>query len=248
MSGWLSIRRGFVVRRLKLLVIAVLAVSAVGVMAASSASALLPTVLFLSGTTSVLLLGSHTGAETAVLRTKEVVIHAGKVAVELTVLTANTRLGSILLILLESGVTGLGEACMQTGQAAGTIHVSGQWHLVYGASALGANLRVVFLILFPKTTFRCGEEASLTLEGSQVQKLENVLITSESEEIGLVSKCEGTEKLMPELSRYENETGAEIAASLFKVLAGIKEKACLELSSELVLKSSKAGQMLQIDL
>jgi hypothetical protein len=227
--------------RFKLFGIAVLAVFTVGVAAVSSASALLPTVLFLSGTTSVLLKGSKEGANTAIFRTKALIVTSGKVTVEGTALTSSTHLGTSLLIFSESKDLGTGNTCTQTGQAAGTVHITAPWHLVY--VALGASLKVAGLALIPKTTFVCGE-ANLSVEGSQLVELAKIPTETDGTEIEGISKCEGTEKLTPGLLKYENESGETLEAKLTSTIAGIKEKTCDELSSGLVL----TGQMFKIDL
>ena len=235
--------------RLKMFGIAALAVFAVGVVTASSASALLPTVLFLSSPFVILLVGSKSGAGVAVFHTKTLVIEAGKITTELTALGNDTKLGSVLLLFFESKDVGTKNACTTAGLVAGEVHISGEWHLVY--VGLGASLAVALLVLVPaasKQSFKCGA-TTVSIEGSALTKITKLPSgEADFEEIGTIAKCEGTESLTPELTKYETESGGEATALLLGVIAGVKEKACEQVTGELILKSSEKGQMIKIDL
>jgi hypothetical protein len=233
--------KGVVVNRLRLFGVAVLAVFAVGVAVASSASALLPTILFLSGTTSVLLKGSLTGVGAGHFGSIGEQINAKKVTVELTALTNDTHLGAILLIFAES-INENNEECTGEGQPAGTVHVTGEWHLVY--TGLGASLNVGLLVLVPATKFKCNL-TNITVEGSVLSTFKEGAKEGEDiTEAGSIAECEGANLNKPKHPKYENEAGTTVEASLKATIAGIKEAVCESTSSELKVK----GQMFKVDL
>jgi hypothetical protein len=229
------------VYRFRLFGIAVLAMVAVGVAVASSASALLPTILFLSGTTSVLLKGSLTGVGAAHFGSIWEQFNAKKVDIELTALTNTTHLGKILVILSELRNEN-SETCTGEGQPVGTVHFTGEWHLVY--TGLGASLNVGLLVLIPTTKFKC-ELANLSLEGSVLWTVKEGAKEGEDiTEVGSQAECEGATLNKPKHPKYENEAGTTVEASLKATIAGIKEPVCVSTSSEVKLK----GQMFKIDL
>jgi hypothetical protein len=232
--------RGFAMCRLRLFGIVSLAVLAFGAVA-SSASALLPAVLFLSGTTSVLLAGSKSGANVAHFGNLFYQLEAKGIKIELTVLTNDTHLGKVIILLSEAKINGEG-TCQNEGLGAGDLRLTGEWHLVY--TGLGALLNVGLLVLVPLTKFKCGE-SSLSIEGSSLLTLQQGSVTEgDITEIGSKAECEGGSLNRAVHPKYENEAGSVVEASLIGVVAGIREKECWAISGEIVLK----GQMFKIDL
>jgi hypothetical protein len=218
-----------------------LATVAVGVAVASSASALLPTILFLSGTTSVLLKGSLTGPTAGHFGSVGEQWNAKRVEVELTALTNDTRLGKILIILSELRNEN-SETCTGEGQPVGTVHMTGEWHLVY--TGLGASLNVGLLVLVPATKFKC-ELTNMTVEGSVLSTFKEGAKEGEDiTEAGSIAECEGANLNKPKHPKYENEAGTTVEAVLKATIAGIKENVCESTSSELKVK----GQMFKVDL
>jgi hypothetical protein len=232
------------VYRFRFFGIAVLAAFAVGAAVASSASALLPTILFLSGTTSVLLKGSLTGPSAAHFGSVGEQLNAKKVEVELTALTNDTHLGKILIILSELRNEN-SETCTGEGQPEGTLHLTGEWHLVY--TGLGASLNVGLLVLIPATKYKCGL-TNLSEEGSVLWTAKEGTKTSEDiTEVGSIAECEGANLNKPKHPKYENEAGTTVEASLKATIAGIKEPICVSTEKELKV-TALTGQMLKIDL
>ncbi len=231
-------------RRFRVFGLLVLSVFAVGVMTASSASAALPTLLYLSGETGEALgTGLVTGAlGTVNLETELESLPGTGVRLELTALKNDTKLGTYLANFFGVEETAGAKAkCNSTGFGVGEVHISGEWHLVYVGLSPTTTLMVGMLLLVPKQTFKCGALTD-SAEGSVLAKLTK-LGASDFTELGGVLKCAPVVK--PELTEYDNEAGTKVKAALKSKLGGLNEPACESVSKEIVVKFNR---MLTIDL
>ncbi len=225
--------------------IAVLAALAVGVIATASASAALPTLLYLAGDSGeVLGTGLVTGGiGTIHLETELEVLPATGARLELTALRNDTKLGTYLAnffgVAEENGAK---NKCNSTGFGAGEVHFSGEWHLVYVGLSPTTALMVGLLLLVPKQSYKCGPEKTNSAEGSVLAKITK-LGASDFTEFGVIVKCAAIVK--PELTEYDNEAGTKVKAGYKVKLGGLNEPACLNWASEMVVKFNK---MLTIDL
>ena len=223
--------------RMKILCATLFAVSALAMaFAVTSALALeLPDEHVLSGDTyPATSVGEVKGTEVAALETElgeKLTASSIKVQEELTELTS---LGPSTFTL-----TGVGEpksktSCNTAGDAAGTVKFSGEHHI----TIVDVNGPLVTLTLFKELVVECNSgKLKIKVRSPVLAKMEKITAGTDVEQYGEVAKCSGKGK--QEQKQYLNDEGKATKAVLTANFGLGFETACENVSSELVMKSSK---------
>jgi hypothetical protein len=146
-----------------------------------------------------------------------------------------SSLGTYLLAI-KNYVKGA-KKCKTAGDAAGTLLISGEAHLVF--VELSPGLKIAALLLVPKTKIEC-EGINVTIEGLLLGTYTGALNSELTEFKGGIKGEKGKQ----ELTKYENEKG-ETVESLFLSEAGTGfTKTALNISEELAYKANKMIEIL----
>jgi len=224
--------------------IALLAALATCALLAASASASLPTLLFLSGeTTEVTAEGKTEGAIKTVALESELgeEVPGTGVVLKLGPSANDTHLGKYTAQF--KGVEFGKEKCNNVGatKKTGIVEVTGnEYHLVYVSLSPSSPLAFGFLFLVAKFEWECGA-VKITSEGLALANVTKNA-AKDVEALGGSLKC--TKPAKPELTVYENEKGESVKALLKSNLGLGNELAC-ERAPEIELKFS---HMVTIDL
>jgi hypothetical protein len=224
-----------IMRTLKIGLTLTMALGALFLVSASPALALeLPDVHVLSGETYPASGAGEVTAEAA-LETEvgeKLSGTAVKISTELTVLSA---LGSDTLTFLGVAEPKSKTTCNTAGDAAGTVKVHGEYHVV---DVKEAPLTAAMLLLFPELTLECNSgKLKIKVRAPLLAKLEKVTAGTDVTEYGLVARCSGKGK--QELKEYFNEEGKLTKGTLTSNFGLGFEGVCESVSKELVVKSTK---------
>jgi hypothetical protein len=224
--------------RMKTLCMALFAVFAMAAaFTATAAMAELPDVHVLSGETYPATgSGEVSGTEVGKLETEigEKLTSSGvKVTANLTALSS---LGPGTLTFTGVVEPKTKTSCNSTGQAAGTVLLKGEYHVVdVSTSPLTADV----LILFEELLVECNSgKLKIKVKAPALVKLEKVTSGTDVTSYGLVSKC-STKKGHQELTEYLNEEGKLTKGALQANFGLGFESACEEVKEELIVTSNK---------
>jgi hypothetical protein len=177
--------------------------------------------------------GSVSGVEAGKLETElgEKLTSSGvKVEVELAKLSS---LGSDKLTLSGTFEPKGKTECNTLGQAKGTVELEGEYHVVDTSTS---PLTVAILSLFKELVMECGK-VKVKIRSPAVVKLNKVTSGTDVTEFGLVLVCTGKGK--QELKTYLNDENVSTKAVLTANFGLGFETICENVSSELVVKSTK---------
>jgi hypothetical protein len=127
--------------------------------------------------------------------------------------------------------------CKTAGDAAGTLLVSGEAHLVF--VELSPGLKIAALFLVPKTKIEC-EGINLTIEGLVLGAYTGALNSELTEFKGSIKGEKGKQ----DLTKYENEKGETVEALLLSEAGSGFTKTSLNISEELAYKANKMIEIL----
>ena len=221
--------------RMKTLCMALFAVFALGAaFTATAALAELPDVHVLSGDTYPATgEGEVKGTEVGVLETELGEKLTSETVAAKAELTELSSLGPGSLVF-----TGVKEpksktSCNTSGDVAGTVKFTGEYHVVLISAGVPA-----ILILFKELVVECNSgKLKVKVRSPALVKLTKVTAGTDVESYGLVSKCSGKGK--SELKEYLNDENKATKGVLTANFGLGFETACENVSSELVVKSSK---------
>ncbi len=229
--------------RLKMFVMAVVAVCALSAVVVSTAAATkcpekgaskcLPLIHVLEKESFPLLLEAVTkGTESSKLETAA---GAKLTAEELKLLLDMTELSS--LGTFDAHFTGTKEAgaekpkpCTTEGDSEGTVLVKGEFHLVY--SSTEPLSQPLLLLLVPVFTLVCKNEASSTTiktEGSLLSELKTGASGEDVKSVGSKTLCKAAG--VQELSTYLNDKEEAVKASLKSTLGGKLQSVCEQVNA-----------------
>jgi hypothetical protein len=224
-------------RLLKASLVQLLIVGALSLVSVSPALAVeLPDVHVLSGETyPVVGEGTVEGAEVGTLETElgeKLTASKWSTSVQLPELTS---LGSLF-----KDFTGVVEpksktSCNTAGAAAGTVEISGEYHVVDTSTS---PLTAAILVLFKELAVECNSgKLKLKVKSPSVVKLEKVTSGVDVTSFGVVAKCTGKGK--QELKTYLNDAGETVKGVLTANFGLGFETACENVTKEQIIKTSK---------
>ena len=210
-------------KRVKLLLLAFVALSALAGILSSSALAL-PTLLFLSSENVPLLINSlgNSTIPTELQSTGASAVKGEGITLEITFLTANSNLGVFLARFRKTKKTAT-EPCNTAGLTE-EINVLGEVHLVYDSLASTGGLGVATLFLVPEFTILCQEGgvvvAEVKVKGSVLGLVKPINTYIEKNVAGLegIQACGGKNEAgkagKPVETKYWNTAGTELHPAL----------------------------------
>jgi hypothetical protein len=227
-------------RRLKAFGLAFLAIAALAVITAASASAILPDIHLLPTEASKAITGEGTIAKASVaileseLGTK---VEADELKVLLG-LTPLTALGLYDLHFVK--VKLIAESCSSEGDAAGVVLAKGEFHLVFVGLSPTTTLAVGVLLLFGAAgvKFKCGK-VSFTVKGAIVVSFKGLNeVNNDITEFDVNAKC--VKPGFQDLTSYEDENGNPVTKQLPIVeVPGLEpENGCETLKEQVKIKMS----------
>jgi hypothetical protein len=226
-------------RTLKILSLAIVALLASAVMAASAIAVELPDLhIALGEAFPVTAEGEIKGSPAARLEDslKEPLTATGvKIKLEATTLSS---LGP--LTLLFTGAKQKTSECTGEGEAKEVITAKGEWHLV--DKVVAGKLTLIWLVLFSELKITCGK-VKVTIKPPLLTQVTTVSDMVDTTTFGIQPKCVASGK--QEITEYETDTGMVLTKQLLLTNLGLgNEIACLEFTTELVFKANKMVEFL----
>jgi hypothetical protein len=131
-------------------------------------------------------------------------------------------------------------SCNTAGQPAGTVRISGEYHMVDISTA---PLTVAALLTFSEVAVECNSgKLKVKARGPILIKLEKITAGLDMTEFGAVENC--TPKGKQELKEYFNDEGSKVKAVLTLNFGLGFETGCKRFSKEIVVKLSKMVDVL----
>ncbi|HEX3910964.1 MAG TPA: hypothetical protein VHW67_09725 [Solirubrobacteraceae bacterium] len=143
-------------------------------------------------------------------------------------------------VLTYTGVKQKMTFCSSEGDAAETILVSGEGHVI--SKSVAGVLKALLLLLFPPLHITCAK-LKITITGPLILSITKVSSGVETTEVGAQSKCVGAGK--QEFTEYENDAGELKTKQLLLANLGLgSENACEEYMKEIVVTAFKMATLL----
>jgi hypothetical protein len=225
-------------RRFKVLGLAFLAIAALGVMTAASASAILPDIHLLPTEASKAITGEGTTGKAVEAAILESELGTKLTAEELKVLLALTPLTALGTYDLHFvNVVFAGEKCKTTGDALGVVLAKGDFHLVFVGLSPTTTLATGVLLLV-NVKFECGK-VKFNVKGPIVTSFKPLNeVNNDITEFDVNAKC--VKPGFQDLTTYEDENGNTLTKQLLLVeIPGLEpEFACETLKEQVKIKMS----------